>query len=131
MKALKISIILILSVIMGLLLRFLGEASVIDSISLSFFVAVESFLGFDLRGMIKETKRLPAGTYKAMHLYRYIIVMIIMAILEAIAIYVYTTHQINCLVSMGLYGGGVMVTGGMILGGLQENKTAEKEGPAL
>ena len=128
MRALKISIIIVLALIMGAMVLFLGEASVIDAVSLSFFVAIESFLGVDLRGMIKESRAKPAGDYADMHLYRYIIVMVIMAILSVLSIYVYKVYGVNMLASISLFSGGIMLTGGMVLAGLQENKIAQKTG---
>lgn len=129
MKVLKVFLILIISLVMGALLYFLGEASVIDSIALSYFVVIESFLGQDLRGMIKESRAMKKGDYKDIHLYRYITVSVIFLVLEILAIYVYKVLDVNVLVSMSLFGGGFIITIGMILSGLQENKIASETGP--
>ena len=54
MKVLKVIFILLAAVLMGAVIMFLNEASVIDTMASSFFIVVNAFLGVDLVCMLKN-----------------------------------------------------------------------------
>lgn len=129
MKVLKMILIMITTLFVAVVTLFLEETTVIDSVAIGLFTAMESFLLIDLRGLIKGTRAKPAGGYDSMHLYRYITVMIIMALMGIITIYMYKVNEVNSVIAMTLYCTGVPVTMGLIIGGLQENRNSQKVGP--
>ena len=129
MKVLKVFFIVLAAVLMGSVIMFLNEASVVDTMASSFFVVINAFLGVDMVSMIKESKALPKTQYKDMHLYRYIICLIIMLILFGLVIYRKETADIQSLVAMSAFSGGSMLIIGLIITGLESNKIASKAGP--
>lgn len=129
MKVLKVIFILLAAILMGAVIMFLNEAFVIDTMASSFFIVVNAFLGVDLVSMIKESKALPKTEYKSMHLYRYVLCLIIMLILFGLIIYRKETAEIEALVAMSAFSGGSMIIIGLIITGLESNKIASKSGP--
>lgn len=129
MKVLKVFLILLAAAFVAALVLLIDAVSVIDSAAAGLFVALELFLTIDLKGLIDGTRRKPEGGYDEMHLYRYITVLIIMALLGGLLIYMYKVHDLQAVLSMALFCSGVPVTVGLILGGLQENRNSQKVGP--
>lgn len=128
MKVLKVVFLLLAAVLMGAVILLLNESSVIDSMASSFFIVVNAFLGVDLASMIKESKSLPKSEYKAMHLYRYILSLVLMLILFGLVIYRKETAGIEPIIAMSAFSGGSMIVIGMIITGLEANKIASKSG---
>lgn len=128
MKVLKVVFLLLAAILMGAVIMLLDQSSVIDSMASSFFIVVNAFLGVDLASMIKESKSLPKTEYKAMHLYRYILSLVLMLGLFVLVIYRKESAGIESVIAMSAFSGGAMLIIGMIITGLEANKIASKAG---
>lgn len=128
MKILKIVFLLLAALLMGTVIMLLDQSSVIDSMATSFFIVVNAFLGVDMASMIKESKSLPKTKYKSMHLYRYVLSLVLMLVLFVMVIYRKESSGIESVVAMSAFSGGSMIIIGMIITGLEANKIASKSG---
>ena len=126
MKVLKITLLSIAFILMVLIIYFIDSVPVIDVISGSFFIVVNGFLGVDLAAMIKNSNHKPAGDFQDMKMYRYIIVFLMMLFLFFLSIYRKEIDGVQFIMSISTFGGGAMITIGMMLAGLEGNKIASR-----
>ena len=105
---------------------FIDDVSIIDVMAGSFFLVVNGFLGIDLAAMIKNTSEMNRGDWQLMKMYRYIIVLCMMLILFGLSIYRKQIDGVMIIMAISTFGGGAMVTIGMMLAGLEGNKIASR-----
>ena len=77
------------SIFMGLILWFIPEIA--DTTSFFYVLLIGVFLGFDMLAMIKETKKMPEGSYDKVKTWRYILTVCFLSILISIAFIKYKT----------------------------------------
>ena len=63
-----------------------------------------------------------------MQFYRYVIVLVMMLILFGVAIYRKEIDGVQMIMAISTFGGGAMVTIGLMLTGLEGNKIAARQG---
>ena len=126
MKILKMFLVVLAFVLMSAVVMFIDDAPIIDVIAGSFFLVISGFLGVDLVSMVKDSNKLPSGEFKAMKFYRYVVVLVMMLVLFGLSIYRKETDGVQMLMSISTFGGGAMVTIGLMLTGLEGNKIASR-----
>ncbi len=126
MKIIKIFLMMIAFFIMLSVIYLIDNISIIDVMAGSFFLVVNGFLGVDIAAMIKNSNSKPAGKWQDMKMYRYIIVFIMMLSLFALSIYRKEVDDIQIIMAISTFGGGAMITIGMMLAGLEGNKIASR-----
>lgn len=111
---------------------FVTDSLVVTAIAGTFTGVLGTFLGIDILTMLHKTKALPVGSYKSMNRHRYIIALIIFAVLliEAFIISSIFERDMNPLyLSFGV--GFIIVIGGLV-SGVEANKIVTgEEHPAL
>ena len=126
MKLLKVVLMLLAFILMFVVVLFIDDVSIIDVMAGSFFLVVNGFLGVDLAAMIKNTSEMNRGDWQLMKMYRYIIVLCMMLILFGLSIYRKQIDGVMIIMAISTFGGGAMVTIGMMLAGLEGNKIASR-----
>lgn len=129
MKVLKIFLILLASLLMGAIVWFIDNASIVDMIAGTYAIVVNAFLGIDLASMIKDSSKLKPGDHKDIKLYRYVISFICMMILFGLSLYRKEVSNIDAIMAISAFGSGSMLIIGLVLGGLGGNKIASRGGP--
>lgn len=127
MKFLKVLLIVLGSLLMGSIICFIDDASVIDATATTYFILVNAFLGVDMAGMINKSASLPAGEFKDFKFYRYIMSFIFMIILFVMIIYRKEINGINAVVAMSSFSSGAMIILALVLSGLEGNKIAARK----
>jgi hypothetical protein len=112
------------------MLFFVKDSTVVISLSITFTSIVGVFLGVDIAVMIKKTSAMPEG-FKAINKPRYIISLIIFALLIAEAIFLSAVYSRNCDALYASFGMGFLIVIGGLVAGIEGNKmvTNEKETP--
>lgn len=128
MKFLKVCLIILASLLMAAIIYFIDDSSVIDSVSATYFIVINSFLGIDMAAMIKQSKALPGVEHKEMKFYRYILSFVFMIILFLLMVYRKETDGINAVVAMSAFSSGAMMILALVLSGLEGNKLAARAG---
>lgn len=108
---------------------FVTDSLTVTAIAGTFTGVLGTFLGIDILTMLHKTKELPAGRYKNMNRHRYIIALIIFALLliEAFIISSIFERDMNSLyLSFGV--GFIIVIGGLV-SGVEANKIVTGEEP--
>lgn len=126
MKVLKIILMVLAFILMFAVVLFIDDVSIIDVMAGSFFLVVNGFLGVDLAAMIKNSSKMHKGDWQDMKIYRYVIVLCMMLILFGLSIYRKEADGIQIVMAVSTFGGGTMVTIGMMLTGLEGNKIASR-----
>lgn len=126
MKVLKVFLIVLGSILMGSMIYFIDEATVIDSTAATYFILVNAFLGVDMAGMINKSASLPEGEFKDMKFYRYIVCFIFMILLFILMVYRKEVDGINAVVAMSSFSSGAMIILALFLSGLEGNKIASR-----
>lgn len=126
MRILKVVLMVLAFILMFAVVLFIDDVSIIDVMAGSFFLVVNGFLGVDLAAMIKNTSEMNRGDFQFMKMYRYIIVLCMMLILFGLSIYRKEADGIQIVMAVSTFGGGAMVTIGMMLAGLEGNKIASR-----
>ncbi len=126
MRILKVVLMALAFILMFAVVMFIDDVSIIDVMAGSFFLVINGFLGVDLAAMIKKSSQMYAGDWQPMHMYRYIIVLCMMLILFGLSIYRKEIDGIMIVMAISTFGGGSMVTIGMMLAGLEGNKIASR-----
>ena len=117
---------------MGLFVFFLGNDSMaLTAVSGMFVVAIGAFLGVEAAGMLSSSSKLPIGEFKPMRKWRYILSLLVFAIIlgEAFAL-----QQLRGAQMGGVYGScgaGMMFVFGLLMGGIEANKIATKKGAGV
>lgn len=113
---------------MAAVILFIDDSSVIDSVSTTYFIVINSFLGVDLAAMLKSSRKMPKKTFEDMKFYRYILSFIFMIILFLLMVYRKETDGINAVVAMSAFSSGSMLILAFVLAGLEGNKIAARFG---
>ena len=127
-KILKIGLMFLAFLIVGAVLLILNDVGVIDSMAASFTAILGVFLGVDIVAMIGKSAKLPKGEFKKAHIYRYIIAVIMMLVLFAIALYRKEADNLGISMAAGAFGSGSILIIGLLMGGLEGNKIAGEKG---
>jgi len=108
-------------------LWFIQVDSIIDPIAAAFVVAMGSFLGIDLVGMIRNTSKMPKGKYQPMRKKRYIFsfVAVVGLFLEALLVKALNA-DVSLTLVLGSLGSCAMLIIGMLTAGLEANKIASE-----
>jgi hypothetical protein len=104
------------------MLFFAKDSTVIIPLSITFTSIVGVFLGIDIAVMIKKTSALPEGDYKAINKPRYIISLLIFALLIAEAIFMSAVYKRNCDALYASFGMGFLIVIGGLVAGIEGNK---------
>lgn len=128
MKILKVFLILLATALMGAVIVFIRDSSIVDSMAAVYAISLNGFLGVDIASMIKSSSSLPVGEYKAMHFYRYVIAFICMMLLFVLSLYQKEVNQVQSIMAISAFGSGSMLIIGMVMSGLEGNKIAGKSG---
>jgi hypothetical protein len=104
------------------MLIFVKESAVIISLSITFTSIVGVFLGLDIAVMIKKTSALPTGEYKAINKPRYIISLIIFALLLIEAFILSSVFSRNCDALYASFGVGFLIVVGGLVAAVEGNK---------
>ena len=104
------------------MLFFVADSTVTVSLSITFTSIVGVFLGIDIAVMIKKTSALPEGHFKEINKTRYIISLIIFALLIAEAISLSAIFTRNCDSLYASFGMGFLIVIGGLVAGIEGNK---------
>ena len=123
----KVKIEQIIWLIMGTLftagmLFFVKDGATITSIAWAFSGIVGTFIGVDLAVMIKKTAELPSGQYKEINKHRYILSLIIFALLLAEAFIISGLFGRNMDGMYASFGMGFLIVIGGLVAGVEGNK---------
>ncbi|MDR2097717.1 MAG: hypothetical protein LBP37_04275 [Spirochaetaceae bacterium] len=103
------------------MLVFTADSTVSVSLSITFTGIVGAFLGVDIAAMIKKTAMLPPGSYKAINKHRYIISLIIFALLIVEA-FILSGRGRNCDSLYASFGVGFLIVVGGLVTAVEGNK---------
>jgi len=129
MNFFKIFIIVFGSLLMGAMIFFIDDSSVIDATAATYFILINAFLGVDIAAMLNNSASMPPGEYKNMKFYRYILSFVFMIILFVMVVYRKEVNGINSIVAMSSFSSGAMIILALLLSGLEGNKIASRKAP--
>lgn len=129
MKALKVILLFFATILMGAVIYFIKNPSVVDAIAATYAICINGFLGVDIAAMIKDSTKKPAGDWKDIKLYRYVFSFICMALLFVMALYQKEVNDIQSIMAISSFGSGAMLIIGLVMAGLEGNKIASRVGP--
>ena len=128
MKILKTVLMIIASTMMGAVMLFIDDVSVIDTVSGTYVIVINGFLGVDITSMLHKTSKMPKGEYKEMKFGKYALVLVLMLALFGISIYRKEVDAINAVMAMSAFGAGAMLIFGFVMAGLEGNKITTRMG---
>lgn len=128
MKILKVILILLATALMGSVIIFVHDASIVDTIAGTYAISINAFLGVDLAAMIKGSTRLPEDEYKTIKLYRYVVSFLCMSLLFGLSLWQKEVNQVQAIMAISAFGSGAMLIIGLVMGGLEGNKIASRLG---
>lgn len=128
MRILKVFLMILATALMGAVIVFVKDSSVVDSMAAVFAISLNGFLGVDIASMIKVSSSLPEAQYKQMHFYRYIIAFFCMALLFCLSLWQKESYGVQSIMAISAFGSGCMLIIGMVMSGLEGNKIASKMG---
>jgi len=129
MKILKVVLILLATALMAAVMIFVSDASVVDMMAGTYALSVNAFLGVDLAAMIKDSTAKPAGEWKSIKMYRYIISFVCMAVLFVLGLYQKEVNNVQAVMAISAFGSGTMLIIGLVMAGLEGNKIASRVEP--
>ena len=124
MKNVKIEQVLwlvIATIFTGMMLFFVKDSTSATAIAWSFTAIVGTFIGVDLAVMLKKTSEMTMGNFKHMNKHRYIISLIVFALLLGISFYLASIGR-NCDGLYASFGMGFLVVVGGLVAGVEGNK---------
>jgi hypothetical protein len=101
---------------------FVKDSTTVTTIAWTFTGIMGTFIGIDLAVMLKKTAELPSGQYKEINKHRYILSLIIFALLLAEAFVVSALFGRNCDGLYASFGMGFLVIIGGLVAGVEGNK---------
>jgi hypothetical protein len=101
---------------------FVNDSTVMISLSVTLTSIIGVFLGIDIAVMIKKTSALPEGKYKAINKSRYIISLIIFALLIIEAFILSSIFSRNCDALYASFGVGFLIVVGGLVAAVEGNK---------
>jgi hypothetical protein len=101
---------------------FVADSTVMVSLSITFTSIVGVFLGIDIAVMMKKTSALPEGDFKRINKSRYIMSLVIFALLIAEAIFMSAAFKRNCDALYASFGMGFLIVIGGLIQGFELNK---------
>ena len=104
------------------MLYFVKDSTTCTSIAWAFTGIVGTFIGIDLAVMLKKTAELPSGQYKQINKHRYIMSLIIFAILMIEAFILSGKFSRNVDGLYASFGMGFLVIIGGLVAGVEGNK---------
>lgn len=104
------------------MLFFVKDSTVIVSLSIAFTSIVSVFLGVDIAVMIKKTSALPPTEFKPINKPRYIIGLVIFALLLVEAFILSSTFSRNCDALYASFGVGFLIVIGGLVAAVEGNK---------
>ena len=116
------------TVFTGGMLFFVTDSTSATAIAWSFTAIVGTFIGVDLAVMLKKTSEMSMGKYKAMNKHRYIISLVIFALLLALSFYLAAKGR-NCDGLYASFGMGFLVVTGGLVAGVEGNKMVTNHSP--
>jgi len=129
MKVLTVFLLFLATALMGAVMYFVKDSSIVDMIAGTYAVCMNGFLGVDLALMIKDSSSKPPGKYKDIKLYRYILAFVCMAALFILGLYMKEVFGVQSIAAIASFGAGAMLVIGLVMGGVQGNKIASRGGP--
>jgi glucan phosphoethanolaminetransferase (alkaline phosphatase superfamily) len=113
----------------GGIIFFVTDSIVVTAIAMAFTGIVGAFLGIDIATMIAKTKSLPPGEYKEINKHRYIVSMVIFALLLLEAFFISGHFKRDCNTLFASFGVGFLIVIGGLVAGVEGNKivTEQKE----
>ena len=123
-KIVKAFLFLVPTIFMGLTIFFVPEIA--DTTSVFYVGLIGVFLGVDMVAMVKKTKEMEAGQFQVVHIWRYVIVVLSLAALLAVAFVQYKSSK-AMVVTIGSFAAAVYLISGILLAGLDGNKMATGE----
>jgi hypothetical protein len=107
------------------MLYFVKDSTTITGIAWAFTSIVGTFIGIDLANMIKKTSEMSNGQYKPYNKPRYIMSVVIFALLLAESFFIASTGR-NCDGLYASFGMGLLLMIGAIISGIEGNKVVTK-----
>jgi hypothetical protein len=104
------------------MMYFVKDSTTVTTIAWTFTGIMGTFIGIDLAVMLKKTAELPSGQYKEINKHRYILSLIIFALLLAEAFVVSALFGRNCDGLYASFGMGFLVIIGGLVAGVEGNK---------
>jgi hypothetical protein len=106
---------------------FVTDSGVITAVSMTFTAIVGTFLCIDISVMISKTRSLPAGEYKTINKHRYIISLIIFALLLIEAFILSAGYKRDCDALYASFGVGFLIVIGGLIAGVEGNKMVTEQ----
>ena len=97
-----------------------------DTTSVFYVMLVGTFLGFDILNMIKKTEALPKGQYDKLKAWRYVLSILCISALLAIAFIKYKESGVMKM-TLGSLSASVIIICGVVIAGLDGNKIATRK----
>jgi hypothetical protein len=118
----QIAWLVVATIFSGGMLWFMKDSTVATSIAWTFTGIVGTFIGVDLAVMLKKTSEMPVGEYKEINKHRYIISLVIFAVLLAEAFVISGLYKRQCDGLYASFGMGFLVVIGGLVAGVEANK---------
>ncbi|GHU11422.1 hypothetical protein FACS1894151_11090 [Spirochaetia bacterium] len=104
------------------MLFFVNDSTASTSIAWTFTGIVGTFIGVDLAVMLKKTSELPSGQYKEINKHRYVLSLVIFAVLLAESFVISWLYKKNCDGLYASFGMGFLIIIGCLVAGVEGNK---------
>lgn len=108
---------------------FIGSSTVIGAMAGSFLSVVAAYTALDLKSIVNETGKLPAGQYKAAEKWKYFTGLALLCVLFIICAVKEFLTDINLELAYGLLGPGAIGLITIIISGMKMNKIATAKEP--
>jgi hypothetical protein len=115
--------------ITGGMIFFVKDSGAASALAATFTGVVGIFIGIDIAVLIKKTSALPAGEYKDINKSRYIMAVIIFALLLCEAFFISGYFGRNCDGLYTSFGMGILLVIGGLITGIESNKLVTDNGP--
>ena len=78
--------------------------------------------------MVKNSSSMKKGDFQKAHTYRYVIAVAMFLVLFVLSLYRMEADSLGISMASGAFGSGAILVIGMLMGGLEGNKIASREG---
>lgn len=124
METLKAVVYVITTLFMAAVVILCPE--ICTTVSIFYVLILSTYLGIDVYGMIKETKLLPAGEYKDIKAWRYIVCTASYMVLDITCFVISKVNHISMAPTLTIFTSALFLLVAILYGALEGNKIITK-----
>lgn len=117
---LKSFIFIFVSIVMGIVLNLIPQTS--GPVSITYGAVLSVYLGVDLADTIIKTSEMAKGEYKDMHIHKYVIAVLCLAVLIINCVFIKDKCDVGTALTS--FVSSFFIVAGLLIGGLDGNKIA-------